>query len=378
MFQVNTITRRRALVWMGAAGAMAASLPVIAWAVDNLKPGEFTWHPELSPDGPVAIIVSLPEQRVYVYRNGIEIAVSTCSTGKPGHETPTGVFTILEKDKNHHSSTYNNAPMPNMERLTWQGVALHAGQLPGYPASHGCVRLPLEFSQKLFTVTHLGTPVIIANAKSAPADVVHPGQVLSADAETEFAHVVNTKANTPASATPAAQVDHGTTTTTVAAADVPEPHLNPHDATSALAADTGAAVSQPAADAAPAVPATAILVSSADKKIMVLDNGEIVAEGTATIADPGDPLGHHVFILSDVNDTDGQLHWHTIGFGHEIGGDVNQADLATIQRIRGDHAVIEAIRTRMHPGTLMVTVDQPLHEDTRSAHDFVVMTTETG
>ncbi len=74
------------------------------------------------------------------YRNGVRIAVSTCSTGKKGHETPTGVFTILEKDKDHHSSTYNNAPMPNMNRLTWSGVALHAGNLPGYPASHGCVR----------------------------------------------------------------------------------------------------------------------------------------------------------------------------------------------------------------------------------------------
>ncbi|MBN9023743.1 MAG: L,D-transpeptidase, partial [Rhizobiales bacterium] len=96
------------------------------------------------------------------------------------------------------------------------------------------------------------------------------------------------------------------------------------------------------------------------------------------IADPADPLGHHVFILSEVNDTDGQLHWHTLGFSHEVGADVDAADLATIQRIRGDHAVIEAIRTRMHPGTVMVTVDQPLSEDTRTAQDFVVMTTETG
>jgi hypothetical protein len=361
-------------------------MPLIAFAVDTLKPGEFTWNPDASPDGPVAIIVSLPEQRVYVYRNGIEIAVSTCSTGKPGHETPTGVFTILEKDKHHHSSTYNNAPMPNMNRLTWSGVALHAGQLPGYPASHGCVRLPMDFSAKLFTVTHLGTPVIIANAKSAPADVVHPGQVLTADAEAEFEHVANTKANTPASATPVAQV--AAAPEPPAAADVPEPHLNPNDeVTAAAAADAGttqtaaASPEQPAAsaaDEAPAVLATAILVSSADKKIMVLDNGEIVAEGTATIADPNDPLGHHVFILSSVNDTDGQLHWHTLGFHQQVGADVDPADLATIQRIRGDHTVIEAIRTRMHPGTVMITVDQPLSEDTRTAQDFVVMTTETG
>ena len=99
--------------------------------------------------------MSIPDQRVAVYRDGMLIGASTCSTGKPGHTTPAGVFVILQKDKNHHSSTYNNAPMPYMERLTWQGVALHAGNLPGYPASHGCIRLPLEFAKLLFGVTRL-------------------------------------------------------------------------------------------------------------------------------------------------------------------------------------------------------------------------------
>ena len=151
----------------------------------DLKPGEFLWQPELAPDGPVVIIVSIPDQLVHVYRNGVEIAVSTCSTGKPGHATPTGVFTILQKDKDHHSSTYNNAPMPNMERLTWSGIALHAGNLPGYPASHGCVRLPKAFSANLFGITHLGVPVIIADARSQPADVVHPSFLLPPEAEQE-------------------------------------------------------------------------------------------------------------------------------------------------------------------------------------------------
>jgi hypothetical protein len=124
--------------------------------IHMLEPGEFTWHPERSPQGAVAIVVSIPEQLVHVYRNGIRIAVSTCSTGREGHATPTGVFTVLQKDKDHRSSTYNNAPMPNMNRLTWDGIALHAGNLPGYPASHGCVRLPLAFSAKLWTVTQPG------------------------------------------------------------------------------------------------------------------------------------------------------------------------------------------------------------------------------
>jgi len=139
-----------------------------------LKPGQFVWAPGVAPDGPVVIVVSLDEQRAYVYRNGIEIGYTTVSTGKPGHDTPTGVFTILQKDKDHHSSKYNNAPMPYQERLTWDGVALHAGGLPGYPESHGCVHLPSKFSEEVFAVTRLGTTVVVANRSTAPIDVVHP------------------------------------------------------------------------------------------------------------------------------------------------------------------------------------------------------------
>lgn len=120
------------------------------------------WKPELAAAGPMVLLVSIPEQRAFVYRNGVAIGVSTVSTGKKGHETPTGVFTILQKDAKHHSNLYNNAPMPYMERLTWGGVALHAGNLPGYPASHGCVRMPLEFAKLLFFETAMGTTVVVA------------------------------------------------------------------------------------------------------------------------------------------------------------------------------------------------------------------------
>jgi hypothetical protein len=166
---MSILDRRTVLLGIAGAGASALVMtPLRAEPVykktTELKPGQFTWHPERSPEGPVAIIVSIPEQRVFVYRNGIRIGVSTCSTGAPGHSTPTGVFTILEKDKNHRSSTYNDAPMPNMNRLTWSGIALHAGNLPGYPASHGCIRLPMKFSELLFGITHVGTPVILAGS----------------------------------------------------------------------------------------------------------------------------------------------------------------------------------------------------------------------
>jgi lipoprotein-anchoring transpeptidase ErfK/SrfK len=144
-----------------------------------LAPGEFDWHPELSTAGPVLIVVSIDDQLAYVYRNGVRIGTTTVSTGRPGFDTPTGVYNILERKTMHHSNLYDDAPMPFMQRLTWDGVALHAGRIPGRPASHGCVRLPLEFARKLFDVTYRGTTVVVTGAASmasldfasVPADV---------------------------------------------------------------------------------------------------------------------------------------------------------------------------------------------------------------
>lgn len=141
----------------------------LAKQAEKLKAGEWVWAPEIAPTGPILVYVDLGRQRATVYRNGVRIGVSTISSGKEGHETPTGVFTILEKNVVHHSKTYDDASMPYQQRLTWLGVAMHAGNLPGYPASHGCVRLPMEFAKKLFSVTPMGGTVVIAGG---PEDLV--------------------------------------------------------------------------------------------------------------------------------------------------------------------------------------------------------------
>jgi hypothetical protein len=156
-----------------AALALAAPLQA-ATAVDatRLAPGEFDWHPERAPSGPVLIVVSLDDQLAHVYRDGTRIATTTISSGRPGLETPTGVFTILEKQRMHHSNLYDDAEMPFMQRLTWSGVALHAGRIPGRPASHGCVRLPAEFARKLYDVTYRGgTVVVMDDASLATLDL---------------------------------------------------------------------------------------------------------------------------------------------------------------------------------------------------------------
>ena len=143
--------------------------------VSELKQGEFIWFGDAIRSGPLLMVVSIDTQLAYVYRNGVLTGVSTVSTGKKGHETPTGVFTILQKNKDHFSNIYDNAPMPYMQRLTWGGIALHAGGLPGYPASHGCIRMPSEFARLLFEVTSTGMTVVVASTASELSDAAYPG-----------------------------------------------------------------------------------------------------------------------------------------------------------------------------------------------------------
>lgn len=144
-----------------------------------LKPGEYWWNPQLAPSGPVVVLVSVPQQTMHVYRNGVLIGRSTISSGKGG-STPGGVFTILEKKQRHYSKKYDNAPMPYMQRLTWTGIAMHSGQLPGYPASHGCIRLPYDFSQLLFAATANGGTVVVGDGKTpTPHLASNPGLLLA-------------------------------------------------------------------------------------------------------------------------------------------------------------------------------------------------------
>src|SRR3954469_10885032 len=144
-----------------------------------LKPGEYWWSPKLSPEGPVVVLVSIPQQTMHVYRNGILIGRSSISSGS-NDRTPAGVFSILQKSETYRSKKYDNAPMPNMQRLTWTGIAMHSGQLPGYAASHGCIRLPYDFSQLLFNVTSSGGTVVIGDDKTpVPYLASNPGLVLA-------------------------------------------------------------------------------------------------------------------------------------------------------------------------------------------------------
>jgi peptidoglycan hydrolase-like protein with peptidoglycan-binding domain len=150
---------------------MVATAPAVA--KKSKKPAEEPIA-DVNTKEPMILVVSLGAQKVDVYRGTTLITSSRVSTGMPGHATKAGVFSILEKRRYHHSNIYSGAPMPWMNRITWSGTALHAGVVPAYPASHGCIRLPFSFAPKLFQVTTVGDNVVVARDRLAPQPIQHP------------------------------------------------------------------------------------------------------------------------------------------------------------------------------------------------------------
>ncbi|BAV65929.1 L,D-transpeptidase family protein [Sphingobium cloacae] len=158
--------------------AACVALPLVARAAPvasdpiALAPGEYRWLSEGPWAGPIYMVISIEKQMVHVYDGDRLIGAASVSTGMKGHRTPTGEFPILQKRQWHRSNLYSNAPMPFMQRLTWDGIALHAGHNPGYPASHGCIRLPHAFARKLFDLTRIGTQVNVTTDRLSPALMV--------------------------------------------------------------------------------------------------------------------------------------------------------------------------------------------------------------
>lgn len=324
---------RRAVMLGTLTTPLAAALPRAiaqdAPDLERLKPGQFIWSPERAAFGPVVVLVSLPDQRVTVYRNGALIGASTCSTGKPGHTTPSGVFVILQKDKNHHSSTYNNAPMPYMERLTWQGVALHAGNLPGYPASHGCIRLPLDFAKLLFGVTTLGTPVIVADAKMATADIRHPGLLISDHIETMAHDAVKTVA---------AKSHHPETAT-----------VQTHEA-------------------------AAFVISTADRKLLAFVNGKEVFTAPVTLKAPETSYGNHAFTLTGPDSDPRHMKWLAIGLDAAHAGQSDQIVASTLNKVGLPPEAAKRVVALMHPGSTMVITSGPATAANRTGPGFTIIT----
>ena len=280
-----------------------------------LKPGEYWWTPQLSPSGPVVVLVSIPQQTMHVYRNGILIGRSTVSTGSKGHSTPGGVFSILEKKPTHHSKTYNNAPMPYMQRLTWSGIAMHSGQLPGYPASHGCVRLPYDFSQLLFKATEKGGTVVVGDGKTpTPHLASNPGLLLA-----------------------------------------------PKDFSPEMLRRLGKDEYDWQPERSPQGPIT-IVVSSADDALYVYRNGNAIGRGAVQVSGRGS-LGNHIFtLLEGSTGKPSQLapgrearRWMRVT---SEGRPVEAEQLAS--RIHFNPEFAQKLADEIKPGTTVIVTDQPV------------------
>jgi hypothetical protein len=291
--------------WGAKASSPAGTAP------SALLAGEWVWGGDAKDMGPMAVVVSLTEQRAYAYRNGVLIAVSTVSTGKPGHETPTGVFTILQKDKDHHSSKYNNAPMPYQERLTWDGVALHAGGLPGYPESHGCVHLPTEFARLLFDATTMGMVVVIAKEGLSPEDLVHPTVASPIDPRTGAEDIAPLLG---------AQEQFRW-----------EPQKSP----------TGI---------------LSLVMSTADRRIFVFRNGIEIGRARIGFLDNVPPKGTHAYLVSDTTQGQGTT-WRRIGIPgreNEAGQAVAAQDVARVIVPAGFRTIVAPL---LKPGVVLLQTD---------------------
>jgi len=290
----------------------------------DFKPGDYLWHPEISPAGPVVIIVSLPEQQMYVYRNGVRIGQSSISTGTKGHPTPTGMFTILQKKVRHESNIYKGAKMPHMQRLTWTGIAMHAGRLPGYPASHGCVRLPVDFAEKLYSVTEHGTSVIITDDKFAPGETSEPGRLLSGE--------------TGVSSMPS------------------QP--------------TGKFEWHP--ERAPTGPLSVIL-SILDRQVYIYRNGIEIGRAALTTTGLGQGFGSHVYSALDKFGSNGQREWlSTSSFGRASAPDIEELAM----HVTFPPGFLEQARAAVSPGTTLIVTDVPVSDQTRSGSGFNILTDE--
>ena len=291
----------------------------------ELKPGDFVWIPEVSPAGPVVVIVSIPEQALFVYRNGIRIGRATVSTGKEGHPTPTGVFTILQKKVDHESSIYKGAKMPHMQRLTWDGIAMHAGRLPGYPASHGCVRLPEDFAEKLYSVTACGTTVIVTDQKDAPGGTANPGLLLSVKAGAANSEKF------PASGF----------------------EWQPEKSTNG---------------------AVSVIFSMPDAVAYVYRNGVQIGRTAFWLDKKVAVRGNHVYSALDREDAQGRHEWlATTSIG---GGDA--PDITTLNGLTDiPPAFLEKVRPIIAPGSTLILTDLPVSSQTHSSgQDFRILTTD--
>ncbi len=391
-------------------GAGAAAFAVLLGAVTPADAGlsrrlKFRAEQDLKrdtgpqiPPGQLHIIISIKSQRVAVYSDGVLAAKSNVSTGVPDHPTPTGVFSIIQKNRYHRSNIYSGAPMPFMQRITWSGIALHQGVLPGRPASHGCIRLSQDFAQRMWKRTRLGARVIIAQNEVAPYAFTHPKLFKPAalTADIDVSAVKTAKAETTASDAEAP----------VPATDqLPLPDYPP---IADVTADIRKTIHEENPDAkkraTPSGPVS-VFISRKERKLYVRRGFDPLFETMVTIADDAKPFGTHVFTATEPSDQG--MKWVAVSlpvdvpkvkiekrakaervarrYGRNIARNTKVAPPPAHQPVTPDAAsvleridipkdAIARIEALMGPGASLIIADSGLGYETGEGTDFIVVT----
>jgi lipoprotein-anchoring transpeptidase ErfK/SrfK len=371
-------------------------------------------EPEKLPAGPLHIIISIKDQRLTLYANGKAVAHSPVSTGVPGHPTPLGVFSIIQKEIYHESNLYSSAPMPYMQRITWSGVAMHQGVLPGRPASHGCIRLPREFAQRLWRITKVGARVIVAQ-DDAPLSEISNARLFAPKSQqpvvsdaidaTPIAKIRIATAGGLSDAALKGTIDANENARIESAID---------KAVAAGLADAFVAAEMKRWDT-PEKPALvespkdamlkpgpiSVYVSRKQGMLYVRKGFSPVFEAPVAIAQADQPLGTHVFTALEQKDDRGALRWSVVSLPtdrvvkkgtyietrtargerlrkeltpptHEVTppGDPN----AALDRITIPEPTLARIAELMTPGASLIISDLGISYETGAGTDFIVLT----
>ena len=349
-----------------------------------------------TPTGPLAIVVSIAKQRVTLFADGKPIAEAPVSTGTAGHETPMGIFAVIAKSRFHESNIYSGAPMPYMERITWSGIALHEGPLPGHAASHGCIRLPGSFASSLFKITKLGARVVITRDPVAPVAFASarlfvpkkpedkPADVPVSAAPDHLIVVAEAQAATFSAKTDGAKPDsHGGLGAPAVIAKLDPKPLE---------------TVKPAAEVKKRKGAVQVFVSRKTGRLYVRQDFTPLFDVPVTIADPNKPWGTHIFTAMEIKD--GQVRWTAMTIpsgdvpkaGPKRGGKkLSQKEIERREKLAFDlaHApaaaealerfempteAVDRISELLAQGSALIVSDNGLSEETGLETDFVVAT----
>src|ERR1700730_16266116 len=333
-------------------------------------------RPEDPPKGPLQIIISIADQRVSLFDNGALIARSSVSTGTQGHPTPLGVFSVISKQRWHRSNIYSAAPMPYMQRITWSGIPLRAGVVPGHPASHGCIRLKNDFAVRLWRLTKRGTRVIIAHDDVQPVEITNPylfkPKAVSGSPEFQTATVAGKSIGTAAAT-------HGPP---VSNAETPE-------ATSLQVPGSAAAGGAPKK----MVPIS-VFVSRKSSKLFVRQGFSPLFDVAVKIENPEEPQGTHVFTAMEFQSEGAAIRWTVVSIPEQFPpmseGATKEREApakqtarsapspdkanAALNRIEIPQDTVERISELLTPASSLIISDNGFSHETGKDTDFIVVT----